>query len=71
MLAPQLVNAQRVGADFDLSFQSQRGRTYRVEASTNLTSWTTLRTYPASTNAIVFRDTNAPPARRFYRAVTP
>lgn len=68
---PQLSAARRVGADFEFTFQPQRGRTYRVEASTNLTSWATLRTYPATTNAIVFRDTNAPPAQRFYRAVTP
>ena len=70
-LAPQLSNARRVGPDFEFSFQPQRGRTYRVEASTNLTSWTTLRTYPNATNAIVFRHTNAPPSRQFYRAVTP
>lgn len=68
---PQLNAARRVGADFEFSFQPQRGRTYRVEASTNLTSWATLRSYPATTNTIIFRDTNAPPARRFYRSVTP
>lgn len=68
---PQLANARRLGADFEFSFQPQRGRTNRVEASTNLTSWSTLRTYPPTTNVIVFRDTNVPPARRFYRTVTP
>ncbi len=70
-LPPQLTNARRLGADFEFSFQPQRGRTNRVEASTNLTSWTTLRTYLPSTNVIVFRDSNVPPARRFYRTVTP
>lgn len=71
VLPPLLANARRLGADFEFSFQPQRGRTNRVQASTNLTSWATLRTYPPSTNVIVFRDTNVPPARRFYRAVTP
>ena len=67
----QLANGRRLGADFEFSFQPQNGRTNRVQASTNLTSWTTIRTYPPSTNVIVFRDTNVPPARRFYRTVTP
>ena len=69
--APLLTATRRVGADFEFGFQPQRGRTYRVEASTNLAAWTTLRTYSATTNPIVFRDTNAPPPRRFYRAATP
>ena len=68
---PQLDAARRVGADFEFALQSQPGRTYRVQGSTNLVDWTTLRTVTGSTNAIVFRDTNAPPARQFYRAVTP
>lgn len=67
----QLTNARRLGADFEFSFQPLNNRTNRVQASTNLTSWTTLRTYPPTTNVIVFRDTNVPPARRFYRTVTP
>ena len=68
---PQLTNARRVGADFEFSFQPQPNRSYRVEASADLANWATLRTYPASTQTILFRDTNAPPPRRFYRAVTP
>lgn len=67
----QLTNARRLGADFEFSFQPRNNSTNRVQASTNLTSWTTLRTYPPTTNVIVFRDSNAPPARRFYRTVTP
>ncbi len=50
---------------------NQEPRSCCVQGSTNLIDWTTLRTVTGSTNAIVFRDTNAPPARRFYRAVTP
>ena len=70
-MRPPLTNARRVREDFEFGFQPQRGRTYRVLGSANLTDWTTLRTYAATTNAILFRDTNAPPPRRFYRAVTP
>jgi len=68
---PQLNAARRVGADFEFALQTQPGRSYRVQGSTNLIDWTTLRTIAGSTNASVFRDTNAPPARRFYRAATP
>ena len=68
---PPLTGARRVGADFEFGFQPQAGRTCRVLGSSNLTDWTTLRNYAATTNAILFRDTNAPPPRRFYRAVTP
>jgi thiol-disulfide isomerase/thioredoxin len=68
---PRLSAPHRVGSDFEFALQAQLGRTYRVQGSTNLIDWTTLRTLSGSTNSIVFRDTNAPPTRRFYRAVTP
>ena len=71
VLAPRLTAARRVGAHFEFGFQPQPGRSYRVQGSTNLTDWATLRTLAGSTNPVVFRDSNAPPARRFYRAVTP
>ena len=69
--APTLNNARRIGADFEFNFQTQPGRSYRVLGSTNLSNWTTLQTLNASTNATTFRHTNAPPARNFYRVVTP
>ena len=69
--APLLSAARRVGADFEFALQTQAGRSYRVQGSTNLTDWTTLRTITGSNTPILFRDTNAPPPRRFYRAVTP
>lgn len=69
--APQLSAPRVVGSDFEFALQTQAGRSYRVEVSTNLANWTTLRTITGSNAPIVFRDTNAPPARRFYRAVTP
>lgn len=69
--APQLSAAHRTGSDFEFTLQTQTGRSYRVQGSTNLTDWTTLRTLTGTNTPTVFRDTNAPPARRFYRAVTP
>jgi thiol-disulfide isomerase/thioredoxin len=71
VLAPRLASARRIGADFEFGFQPQPGRSYRVQGSTNLIDWATLRILAGSTNAIVFRDTNAPSPRRFYRALTP
>lgn len=70
-LAPQLSGARRVGADFEFTLQTQPGRSYRVEGSDDLANWTTLRTITGSNAPVSFRDTNAPPTRRFYRAVTP
>ena len=58
-------------ADFEFVLETQPGSTYLVQGSTNLTDWTTLGSVTGSTNATVFRDTNAPVARRFYRAMTP
>ncbi len=67
-----LLSAQRnIGADFQFTLTTQTNRNYRIEVSTNLLSWTTLRTLTGSGNATVFRDTNAPPGQRFYRVVTP
>jgi thiol-disulfide isomerase/thioredoxin len=69
--APQLSGARVAGAAFEFTLQTQPGRTYRVQGSENLTAWTTLATVNGSATPILFRDTNAPPSRRFYRAVTP
>lgn len=71
LLAPLMTNAKRIGADFEFNFQTQLGRSYRVQGSTNLTSWTTLKTISGTNIPTVFRHTNAPPARQFYRVVTP
>jgi hypothetical protein len=69
--APQLGAGRHTGSDFEFTLQTQAGRSYRVQGSDNLTDWTTLRTIPGTNTPILFRDTNAPPTRRFYRAVTP
>ncbi len=71
IIAPQLNNPHRIGADFEFNFQTQPGRSYRVLSSTNFVSWTTLQTLNGSTNPSTFRHTNAPPASNFYRVVTP
>ena len=66
----QLSEARSNGAGFEFKLQAQSGRSYRVQGSTNLGDWTTLRSITAITNTLLFRDTNAP-LSRFYRAVTP
>ena len=71
ILAPQLTAPHRNGTNFEFSFSTQTNRTYRVQTSTNLINWTTLRTNTGTASPIFFRDTNAPMARRFYRTVTP
>ena len=57
--------------EFQFTLTTQTGRTYRVEISTNLLNWTTLRSVTGAATPMLFRETNAPPTRRFYRAVTP
>ena len=65
---PQLTNLRRSGQGIEFSFAAQRGRTNRVEASTNFIHWSVL-TNVVGTNALVsYRDTNVlGAARRFYR----
>ncbi len=71
VIAPVITNPKRVGANFEFNFQTQPGRIYRVLGSTNLTIWTALSTNASSTNLTLFRHTNAPTARNYYRVVTP
>ncbi len=68
---PTLIAPRRDGADFEFSFQTEPGRSYRVQVSPNLVDWTTIRTVSGSTNATVFRHTNVPTSATFYRVVTP
>jgi thiol-disulfide isomerase/thioredoxin len=69
--APQLGAPQFVDENFEFDLQTQPGRAYRVQSSTNLADWVTLSTNMGATNSLSFRDTNAPPEQRFYRVVTP
>jgi len=71
VISPLMTNAKRNGNAFEFNFQTQPGRSYRVFASTNLINWTAISTNAASTNITLFRHTNAPAARNFYRLVTP
>jgi len=69
--APQLSAPRRVGTDFEFELITEPNRAYRIQASSNLFDWATLKTLNGSGNIITFRDTNTPPDKRFYRAVTP
>ena len=68
---PTISKPRWVGRDFEITLNTQTNVTYRVEVSTNLTSWTTLRSMVGSASPQIFRETNAPAPRRFYRVVTP
>ncbi len=69
--APQLSEAEVADGQFEFTLQTQAGRSYRIQGSDDLNSWITLRTIQGTNAPILFRDTNAPMMRRFYRAVTP
>ncbi len=69
---PSLLTAPRWnGTNFEFTFSTQTNRIYRVEVSTNLVNWTTLRSVTNVVGAQLFRDTNAPLTRRFYRTIAP
>jgi hypothetical protein len=56
---PRLTNVALSAGTFQFTFPGQRGRTNRVESTTNFVDWTTV-TNTFGTNApITFRDTNA------------
>jgi hypothetical protein len=56
---PRLTNTRLTNDTFQFTFPGQRGRTNRVECTTNFIDWTTV-TNTFGTNApITFRDTNA------------
>jgi hypothetical protein len=58
-------------AEFSFVFAGEIGRTYRLEASSELSIWTTIETRVNSTGAMQFRDSNIfQSKRRFYRVVS-
>jgi hypothetical protein len=64
--------AQMQGSVFQFSFQSQPGRNYVVEASTNLSSWLPIWTNTGSGASLLFEDAQAGQHPwRFYRLLTP
>jgi hypothetical protein len=68
---PRLTNARLTGGAFEFTFPGQRGRTNRVECTTNLppdTNWVTVTNVFGTNAPITVRDTNAAAGpRRFYR----
>ncbi len=58
-----------VGSPLALQIQAAIGLQLRIEASTNLTTWTLLQTIPVTTNPTSYTDPNSTTLpRRFYRA---
>ena len=73
-VSPPLLTTVRIMPDGTIGFDllGQAGRSYDLQASTNLTSWTTVTNLTATNATTSFRDgpvTNQP--SRFYRAVVP
>jgi hypothetical protein len=63
---------QLVGGRFQMSFASQPGCNYVVQASTNLTDWIPIWTNTALGSSLLFEDSDtANFDRRFYRVVAP
>jgi hypothetical protein len=58
----------RSAAGTDLVIEVTAGKTYKIEASSDFTSWEQLATIVAGTSQIHFTDPNAPAGKRFYRA---
>ncbi len=66
---PTLGQFHYSNGQFQFQVNGMSGRNYRVDASTNLTSWVPLATNTAFGGSFTFIDTNAPAFKsRFYRA---
>jgi hypothetical protein len=69
---PRLTGARRAGDTFEFVVPGQRGRTNRVECTTNFTHWTTVTNLFGTNAPITIRDPNAAAnPQRFYRVVRP
>jgi PKD repeat protein len=56
----------------EMELSAQAGRSYEIQASENLTGWTTLMSLTPTNDVTTFRDTSAGGLQqRFYRAVVP
>jgi len=69
---PRITGARRAGDSFEFIVPGQRGRTNRVEWTTDFAEWTTITNLFGTNAAITIRDTNASmnPSRS-YRVVRP
>jgi hypothetical protein len=69
---PVLTNARLNGSTFEFTVPGQRGRTNRVESTTNFVNWTTVTNLFGTNAPIVIRDPNALQRdRSLYRVVRP
>jgi len=65
---PQLTSVRLAEGAFQFTFPGQRGRTNRVESTTDLVNWTVLTNFFGTNAPITFSDTNAiSNDQRFYR----
>ena len=69
---PLITGARFPGSDFEFTIPGQRGRTNRVEFTSDFSAWTTLTNVFGTNAPVLIRDTNAPAdPHRFYRVVRP
>lgn len=69
---PRITGTKRVGDSFEFVVPGQRGRTNRVEGTTDFTEWTTITNLFGTNAPITIRDTNASVnSSRSYRVVRP
>ena len=66
---PRVRELARTNGVAHLRLASRPGKTYALEASTNLVNWRALQTNTAADCALEFFDAGSPSAHRFYRAV--
>ena len=67
---PTLQSPQRLGnGQFLIRVLGEAGLNYELQASANLTSWTSLGTSTAGTSTVDFTDTPGALSRRHYRAI--
>ena len=71
--APRLLaEAPGPGGSFRLTLIGEAGRSYTIQASTDLVTWISLTNFLSATGADQFTDLQTPNfSRRFYRAMTP
>ena len=61
------VSGSQTNGQFRLTFQGQNGQNYMLETSTNLVNWISVLTDAPMNGLLIFTDTNATDAERFYR----
>ena len=59
------------GGQYQFTINSPPGQVFQVQVSTNLTTWTLLRSVTNTTGALVFTDSSAAGTHQFYRLFMP